>query len=258
MVEICYILGTTRSGTSALRNALTQTKFKGDGEGHLVPLLADILAVVHKQKTSGLGANSSGNGIFRMSEYEMGISIFLGYEQDLQKIYGSEFIVDKTPTIELLKFSPYLNRFHSAAKFIHCARRHIDNIISKCRRFPEIPFDIHCREWIDCSLSWEEKKLQVLGNLIEFYYFDLVNNVNRVSIRVANYLALSEEERDTFSNHIGIQRAEGSNETDFGRVARFSDVEWTDKDKIDLMRICGPRGLQVGYGLDYYFEELKT
>ena len=258
MVEICYILGTTRSGTSALRNALAETKFKGPGEGHLVPLLSDILAVVHKQKTSGLGANSSGNGLFRMSEYEMGISIFLGYERYLQKTYGSEFIIDKTPTIEPIKFSPYLNRFHSAAKFIHCARRHIDNIISKCRKFPEVPFDIHCREWTDCSLAWEEKKLQLHGNFIEFDYFDLVNNVNGVSMQVANYLGLSEEERSTFSNYIGIQRAEGSNETDFGRVARFSDVEWTDKDKIDFMRICGLRGLQVGYGLDYYFEEFKT
>ena len=98
----------------------------------------------------------------------------------------------------------------------------------------------------------------MLGNLIEFYYFDLVNNVNRVSIRVANYLALSEEERDTFSNYIGIQRPEGSKETELGRVARFSDIEWTNQEKTDFVRICGPRGLQVGYGLDYYFEEFKT
>lgn len=258
MVEICYILGTTRSGTSALRNALAQTKFKGPGEGHLVPLLEDILGVVHKQKTSGLGADSSGNGLFRMSEHEMSISIFLGYEQYLQKTYGSEFIVDKTPTIEPIKFSPYLNRFHSSAKFIHCARRHIDNIISKRKKFSEVPFDIHCREWTDCSLAWEEKKRHLSGNFIEFDYVDLVNDVIGVSIRVADYLGLTEEERNIFSNYIGIQRPEGSKETDLGRVARFSDVEWTSKEKMDFMHICGPRGLQLGYGLDCYFEKLKV
>jgi hypothetical protein len=258
MVEICYILGTTRSGTSALRNALAETKFKGPGEGHLVPLLEDLLGVVYKQKTSGLGAKSSGNGLFRMSEHEMGVSIFLGYEHYLQKTYGSEFIVDKTPTIEPIKFSSHLNRFHSSAKFIHCARRHIDNIISKCRKFPEVPFEIHCREWTDCSLAWEEKKPQLNGNFIEFDYFDLVNDVIGVSIRVADYLGLSEEERNIFNNYIGVQRPEGSKETELGRVARFSDVEWTDKEKIDFMRICEPRGSQLGYGLDYYFEEFKA
>ena len=81
MVEICYVLGTMRSGTSAVRNALTRTNFKGLGEGHLVPLLADVLGVVHKQKTSGLRAKGSGNGLFRMSEREMSTSIFFGYEQ---------------------------------------------------------------------------------------------------------------------------------------------------------------------------------
>jgi hypothetical protein len=81
MVEICYVLGTMRSGTSAVRNALTRTKFKGPGEGHLVPVLADILGVVHKQKNSGLRAKGSGNGLFRMSEHEMATSILLGYEQ---------------------------------------------------------------------------------------------------------------------------------------------------------------------------------
>ena len=73
---------------------------------------------------------------------------------------------------------------------------------------------------------------------------------------MANYLGLSEDERTTFSNYISNQRPEGSKETELGDGARFSDVEWTNQEKMDFMRICGPRGLQVGYGLDFYFDEL--
>ena len=40
MTTILYILGSTRSGTSALRNAIAGTRYKGFGEGHLVPILS--------------------------------------------------------------------------------------------------------------------------------------------------------------------------------------------------------------------------
>ena len=50
--RMLYVLGSTRSGTSALRNAITRTRYKGYGEGHMEPMLAEIIAKPMKTAVS--------------------------------------------------------------------------------------------------------------------------------------------------------------------------------------------------------------
>jgi hypothetical protein len=67
-VQIVYILGSTRSGTSAVRNALAETRYKGYGEGHLVKILVDLIASVRRERVTGQGATIQGNGLNALRE----------------------------------------------------------------------------------------------------------------------------------------------------------------------------------------------
>jgi hypothetical protein len=60
MTTILYILGSTRSGTSALRNAIAGTRYKGYGEGHLVPILSEIIASVRRNGQIRSGRQCAG------------------------------------------------------------------------------------------------------------------------------------------------------------------------------------------------------
>ena len=112
MVEIVYILGSTRSGTSALRNGLGETRFSGYGEGHLTPILKDIVTSVYHHKEDGVGAGVPGNGMFQLRENVLLRHLFHGYEQYLVKQVGTQSLMDKTPTISPILAAPQLNLFH--------------------------------------------------------------------------------------------------------------------------------------------------
>ncbi len=154
MTTILYILGSTRSGTSALRNAIAGTRYKGYGEGHLVPILSEIIGSVRRNGKAGLGVDVPGNGLSGLKADDLIKALFAGYEEYLSDQLHATHIVDKTPTIAPILATPDLAAYHSNAKFIHCSRRHLDNIQSKVTKFPDKSLENHAREWTDCHQAW--------------------------------------------------------------------------------------------------------
>lgn len=258
MIEVLYILGSTRSGTSALRNAVGKTRYKGYGEGHLVPILDDIARTVRTHRIDGLGARTPGNGLFELRENVLLRHLFHGYEGYLSSVLGSNTIMDKTPTITPIRFAPDLNRFHQAPRFIHCARRHVDNIQSKLKKFPERNLEGHSQEWAACNLAWLEVKEQLEGNYVAFDFYDLVTDQVGTTARIASYLGLDEAETAAMNEYLVSQRPQGASDRDLTQFLKLSDMSWSQEEKQRFMDICGPVGERLGYGFESYFANDDT
>jgi len=153
---------------------LAETKYKGYGEGHLVKILVDLIASVRTERSMGQGALVLGNGLNALRERVLIRHFFHGYERYLTESLGSTFIMDKTPNIIPIQNAPDLASFHQNAKFLHCARRHVDNIQSKLKKFPGQSFISQCREWAECNLAWERVKPDLGDKCVDFDFRDMV------------------------------------------------------------------------------------
>lgn len=253
MIEVLYILGSTRSGTSALRNALSNTRYSGFGEGHLIPIMEDVVNAVRHHRIDGMGAQTPGNGLFRLRENVLIRHLFHGYERYLATVLGAERIMDKTPTIKPIGLAPQLNQFHEAPRFIHCARRHVDNVQSKLKKFPKNTLEQHCFEWAACNETWLQVKEQLDGNFVDFDFFDLVTDQAGTSQKIADYLGLDADETTAMTEYLISQRPQGAQDRDLTKFLKLSEMDWTDEQKEAFVDICGPVGDRLGYGLESYF-----
>ncbi|MEL7125147.1 MAG: sulfotransferase [Pseudomonadota bacterium] len=253
MIEIVYVLGSTRSGTSALRNGLAETRFAGYGEGHLVPILQDMIRAVRSHKSDGLGAQVEGNGLHQMRENVMLRHLFHGYEQYLATQIKTNSLMDKTPTIAPIQLAPDLDTFHQKPYFIHCARRHLDNVQSKIKKFPDRTLEQHCREWAECNMTWLRVKDRLGSNYLAFDFYDLATDPERIAGQIGTYLELSAEDTAALGAYLVSKRPQAAADRDLTQFLRLSEIDWTDDEKQIFDDICSPVGELLGYGMEDYF-----
>ena len=227
MIEFAYILGSTRSGTSALRNALCETRFMGYGEGHLVPLLTDLAATVRRHAESGFGARSAGNGLYRLRPDDLLAEIVAGYERYVSAQLASASIVDKTPTVAPIRAAPLLNALHGRPFFIHCMRRHVDNVASKRAKFPGQDFETHCSEWAGCAEAWLEAREGLDGNFVEFDFIEMATDPQRVVARIGGYLGLDGPEMEAAAAYLARRRPQAEAGRDVARFATLAETGWS-------------------------------
>lgn len=256
MTTILYILGSTRSGTSALRNAIAGTRYKGYGEGHLVPILSEIISSVRRNGESGLGATVPGNGLSGLKGDALIKSLFAGYEQYLSDHLHATHIVDKTPTIAPILAAPDLAAYHSDAKFIHCSRRHLDNIQSKVKKFPDKSLENHAREWADCHQAWFAAK-QALENqgkdFLEVNFYEMAEDPSGVAAKIGAYLEFDTAEIEYVESYLQSQRPQANKDRDLKKFLKLSELPWGEADKRRFVEITSPVARTLGYGLEQYY-----
>lgn len=253
-MQIVYILGSTRSGTSAVRNALAETRYRGFGEGHLVQIVVEMMATVRRERASGQGSAIPGNGLNALRERVLIRHFVHAYERYLIESLGSTLLMDKTPNIIPIQNAPDLYTFHQKAKFLHCARRHVDNIQSKLKKFPEQSFASQCREWAECHLAWARAKPDLGESFVEFDFMDMVVRRQETCQRIGDLLELTAEEVSALVTYLENERPQSSTpDRDLNRFLKFSEMTWSDEDKDTFLRVCVPVGETLGYGLESYY-----
>ena len=247
---ILYVLGSTRSGTSALRNAIYQTRYNGYGEGHMEPLLSHIVEKVR----AFAGTKTRGNARDRLEADALLEHLFRGYEEYLSEQQISDYLMDKTPSSRIIAAAPMLNRYHGDAKFIFCARRHVDNVQSKIKKFSGKDFTTHCQAWASANRAWERVRDQLDGNYLAFDFHDLAVDPAGIAARIAAYLELPPEEETLMAEYLVSERPQSESATrDLTKYLRLSELDWTDEQREIFQRICGPLGESMGYGYERYF-----
>lgn len=253
MHQIVYILGSTRSGTSALRNAIARTRYMGYGEGHMDKFLAGLIADVRRYRQEA--PETPGNARSRMEPPKLLRHLFRGYERYLATQVKSDFIIDKTPSALMIQLAPDLNRLHRQARFIHCSRRHVDNVASKLRKFPGQTFRQSCMAWEKCNSSWLKVREELDGNFLEFDFHDLTRDPEGIGRRIADYLELDGAEAGAIGDYLASQRPEATSGHDLTRFLKLSETGWSAEDKTTFLGLCGPLGERLNYGLESYFAD---
>ncbi len=188
-----------------------------------------------------------------MNAQRLLIQLFRGYERYLANELKSDWILDKTPSVRIVQMVPDLNRFHANVRFIHCTRRHVDNVASKLKKFPEMTFTQACQTWARGNAAWLEVRDTLDGNYLEFDFHTLVTNPEEIATRIATYLELDDEEEAAIAAYLISQRPQAAPTRDLTKFLRLSQLDWSSEQVAEFNEICGPLGERLGYGTEEYF-----
>jgi hypothetical protein len=205
---------------------------------------------------SHVGALEQGTLLAEIGESDWHQRINLLFRRLVEKNSPGEFVVDKTPTIEPLHALQHIEAMWQDAKFIFCRRRGIDNVMSKQRKWPDRPFENHCREWATVNDVWDEKKKGLRSGWLEVDFFHLVNAAEDVAERIGMLLGLTEEEVGLMARRLSATRPEISS-PEPAKYAGFTDTGWSNEQSDQFTRICGATMQRSGYGFSEYWQTIR-
>lgn len=246
-----FVVGSPRSGTSAISNALQDALgSKGFSEGHLLPLL-DELAQTSKAYFSHPGiAAACANPFMMLSKIgeqtveALLLDAFHGlYRQHL----GGDFFIEKTPGPNMIKALPTTLKIWPDARIVFCKRRAIENIESRRRKWPDRPFATHCRGWALNMEAWLSVKPSLdPGKFVEIDQHDIVTDLPLVVGQCAALLGLGSGFEEAMRAHLTQCHHEKTTEGDYVFL-RLDSVDWTEEEKSQFTAICGASMAAYGY-----------
>ncbi len=243
-----FVLGTTRSGTSALQlSILESTRYAGYGEGHVLSLLPSLLQHVEAYVSTHPAFAQSGTTASRLSLDDFRESQYCAFRCLYSKVFGERPFADKTPSVEAIRVAPQLSKIWPGCRVIHCQRRAIENVQSKIKKFPGVGFEQHCLEWRDCMIEWSASR-RLMDNCLEFDQIDLQENPEETSARIGSYLGLASDEIERIGKYLAGHRPERSRTTD--AHVDLNDTGWSEEQRRIFVDICGDVMADNGYTLD--------
>jgi hypothetical protein len=247
MTSNLFVVGTTRSGTSALRNALSETRYSGEGEGHTVGLLGALSEAINRYFNENRAALSPGTMIAHWQRNTFWSDIVAAYVRQIRLQFPGGFYLDKTPNILPLHYAKLIEASLEGTRFIFCRRRGIDNVVSKQRKWASVPFREHCTEWRDINERWDQIKGELTSPFLEVDFHEMFATPELLSSRIGEFLEIPEDEQIRF-----LKSLNGSQPTTPPWQA-LSEVGWTEDQKATFLATCQPLMTRCNYGLEAYW-----
>jgi hypothetical protein len=248
-----FILGSERSGTSVIRDALIDVfGIPGFGEGHLIPIIESIGQTIkdYYHRFENYADPLSDTMITRVDSCLVSTCLSRSLKNLLSEIHSShKYWLDKTPGTGMIKLIPKLKDLWPEARFIYIQRRGIECITSRLRKFPEVSFEEHCRQWVECIDLWLSKKNLV--KYIEVDHFDLIVDREKIAGKITSHLDLPAEVAENlaayYSSHFPQQTSS------ILEAKSLESVGWNTYQKELFIRICGRTMEKACYSLDEHY-----
>ena len=247
-----FVLGSARSGTSAMLQALLKIeRYRGYEEGHLLDLLAHWS--VRLRAFYNLKYDDTLPGRNTMIE-----QVPIEFLQDavnhifvdlVRQLFGEGHWVDKTPNSDAIYLAPRFRELWPNARFIFMRRRALENLASRARKFPEYNFAKNCQEWKDAMQAWLSVRDQLHGVAIEVDQMYLSRHPQEVGEQVRTFLGLSEVETRVVAQAFAHDRPQRTAAT-VDDVLELATIGWADSWIDEFERVCRPLMDEFGYTTD--------
>ena len=252
-----FILGSRRSGTSAVTHALLRyTRYRGSYEGHFFDLLAPLLNTVKEFYSYKTNLISDPNMISTFAEVPRDYfdSVLADIFRDLAaKMFAVPFWLDKTPTRLMIQAAPSLGKIWPEARFIFLRRRAYESLQSHRRKFPEKAFEDHCRWWSSCMSAWLDVREELGGRAIEIDQYLLAHDPSLAASLIAETLSLEPSECKKVGAFLTWERPERT-EVELNKIESGVGEDWNEEEKRTFEATCLPWFAPFGYAetTDYF------
>lgn len=248
-----FILGPARSGTSSITLGLLESdRYKGYGEGHLLPLAHEMLSMVDRyyQRHAGDGSDT----MLRNVPVQVFQSfVRRSFVQLARSIFPTAYWLDKTPTVEMVRAAPLMREIWPNARFIFMKRRVIENVLSRKRKFPLDSADSHYSDWVAVMQAWLEVRDALAGAYLEVDHRQLVLHPGATASGIAEFLDMPADAAARLRHYICTSRPEQTAAM-FGSIHMIDDLGLTEAEMTGMLARCDPMMTAYGYvyGRDYY------
>ena len=107
----------------------------------------------------------------------------------------------------MIKALPSVMRLWPDARVVFVKRRGIENVVSRLKKFPDVPFESHCRQWRNCMRAWEQVR-DAVPHRLELDQFDVQHRPDKAAASLAEFLTLSAGQQDLLTQCFARDRPE--------------------------------------------------
>jgi hypothetical protein len=248
-----FIVGSPRSGTSILVDAMFAAGFHGFREGNLLGLLKPLYDRVDDHFRRFRLPSPAGDktlvGNVDLNAIKCGIrEVFKRVIEDKNQL--SPWL-DKTGNVETILVIPDLVEMSPNCRVIFAKRRAIENVLSRLQKFPALGFADHCRQWTLTMSAWRQIRDGIEAwRYLEVDQRDLVVRPQVVGHDIAALVGLDETACTRIEQTFRTLRPQQTGPGTAERVMPLDDTGWTPAQIAEFVEICGPELEAWGYSLD--------
>jgi hypothetical protein len=218
----------------------------GFNEGVLAQLMPVLLSSIDRHYSSFLQKQTTMLGSVRKDFLSNGIKNLFG--KAFIETMGEGRWLDKTPGgAGMVAACPTFLEIFPNARFIFCKRRGIENVLSRQRKFPDDPFESHCRGWAATMEAWLEVEPRLGAHAIAVDQRDMALEPARVSAELAAFLDLTAEQRAGVLEALRGKRLQQTRPAQDDVPVRIEDTGWTETERETFQTVCGPMMKAFGY-----------
>ncbi|MFM7295658.1 MAG: sulfotransferase family protein, partial [Planctomycetota bacterium] len=249
-----FVLGSVRSGTSAMGYALTQgAGIPGHDEGHVSTLLQAMLNAADLVASNFPGSG----GRYLLDQFDtpaLRTHVINYFQAFFEQRYPEGRWCDKTPSdfdgAPAVRVAPLLLEMFPNARFIYCQRRGIENVLSRVTKFPQTPFWYHCHSWATTILAWHEVRARLGDRWIEVRQEQMALEPEKVSDELAAFLGLSAEQRDGVLRTFLKDRPEQTRPAGEGHELSMKEAGWDPGRQGVFLNECATAMALAGYSIE--------
>ncbi|MEB3049480.1 sulfotransferase [Mycolicibacter sp. MYC123] len=248
-----FIVGSARSGTSALAHVLWDIGYHGKGEGHFLTLLRGIDTVVD-QHYARVPATDPGVTLGNIDKSDLKRKLFETFRTVMNDLNPKKPWFDKTPNLEMIWVIPILRELWPSSVFVFAKRRGIENVISRTKKFPGMPFENHCADWAGNMTAWRTIRPQLPPEcFIEVEQRDMIQQPERTARNLCAFLQVDES---AVPGACRVMSTPGSQESEKGSASRtlsLAESGWTVEQTETFLKHCESEMKEFGYTMDEHY-----
>lgn len=250
-----FIVGSPRSGTTIVGNSLRKTLCSSDGygESHILPLSNAISQAVLDYHSSSGASKIPKMMLNHVNPFLLSEQMLSVLKKQYMALIEDEWLVDKTPGGPMIRALPHIQRLWPDAKVVFVKRRGIENVASRLRKFPQVDFESHCKQWKNCMNAWARVR-ETLNNTIEIDQYDVLTQPAESAAKLANFLALTESQQNFLTKRFVEDRPEQTGHSVSPLALDLEKINWSEEHKSLFRQHCANDLEKWGYSDDdsYY------
>ncbi|PWT79426.1 MAG: hypothetical protein C5B44_06890 [Acidobacteria bacterium] len=247
-----FIIGSPRSGTSALAGAMLTAGYHGFHEGNFLSLLTTLNRMIdrHFAIFGNDGPKVLASVVDRQSLSRAIANVFRDF---VERHNPNPPWFDKSGNPEMIEAIPSILELWPESVFLFAKRRAIENIVSRMLKFPTLNFEYHCRDWAKNMETWRTIRHRIPANkYLEIDQQDLIRDPEMAANKIAKLLDLPEIQVASLTKLFQEHRPQ---QTEAGTAQRILSLEdlWDEPRRHLFEKICGPEMKLYGYSFDAHY-----
>lgn len=246
-----FIVGSPRSGTSALVDVCLAAGYQGFREGMLLNLLTPLSTTIDRHFDTFADPNNRQVLISALDRAELKSRVFGIFKELVDSHNPPQPWFDKTGNPEMIEAIPFLRSLWPNSIFIFAKRRGIENIISRMRKFPIHNFEYHCRDWARNMAVWRAIRVSIPQDARrEVDQQDMIQNPETVVDQLLAFIQGDPARREQMLDTLRTTRPQQTQEGSAAQIHDLASTGWNSIQIDAFQRFCGAEMAAYGYSMN--------